>query len=114
MIYSRIKQLCKERKVSINQLEIELEISKGSLCKIDKNKPSSDKLAKIASYFGVTTDYLLTGKEKNDLFTVENAHLLAQIIKDTELTKALNVYFGLSDAEKNHIINTINLMKKGK
>ena len=39
-IYERIKDLAKG-KISINKLEKELGISRGSLCKIDKNNSSN-------------------------------------------------------------------------
>ncbi len=64
MIYDRIKLLCKEKKISVNKLEEKLEFSKGSLCKIDVNKPSIEKMQKLADFFGVTVEYLSTG-EKN-------------------------------------------------
>lgn len=64
MIYDRIKLLCKEKKISVNKLEEKLEFSKGSLCKIDVNKPSIEKMKKLADFFGVTVEYLSTG-EKN-------------------------------------------------
>ena len=64
MIYDRIKLLCKEKKISVNKLEEKLEFSKGSLCKIDDNKPSIEKMQKLADFFGVTVEYLSTG-EKN-------------------------------------------------
>ena len=52
-IYDKIKQLCKEKSVTVTGTEKELGFSRGSLCKIDKNKPSSEKLQKLADYFGV-------------------------------------------------------------
>lgn len=63
MIYERIKALCKKNKISVNTLEIELGIAKGSLCKIDNHKPSSEKMQAIASKLLTTVDYLMTGKE---------------------------------------------------
>lgn len=65
MIYDRIKTLCKGRKISVNKLEEALEISKGSLCKIDTNKPSAEKMQRIADYFGVTVEFLVTGEEQS-------------------------------------------------
>ena len=39
----------------------------------------------------------MTGKEPEKDFSVESAHLIAQIRKDTKLSDALKKYFGLSD-----------------
>lgn len=65
MIYELIKGLSKAKGLSINQLEKTLDFSKGSLCRIDTNRPSIDKLQKIADFFGVTVDYLMTGKNEH-------------------------------------------------
>ena len=64
MMYELIKGLSKAKGLSINQLEKTLDFSKGSLCRIDTNRPSIDKLQKIADFFGVTVDYLMTGKNE--------------------------------------------------
>lgn len=62
-IYDKIKQLCKEKGVTVTGTEKELDFSRGSLCKIDKNKPSSEKLQKLADHFGVQIEWL-TGASK--------------------------------------------------
>ena len=67
MIYQRIKELCKRDSISVNRLEQKLGFAKGSLCRIDVNKPSVDKLQKIADYFEVTVEYLNTGKNSIQL-----------------------------------------------
>ena len=74
-----------------------------------QNKINSKK---IADFFHVSVDYLMTGKEPEKDFSVESAHLIAQIRKDTELSDALKKYFGLSDAKKKHVIELINLLSE--
>ena len=64
MIYETIKILSSKKGLSINQLEKTLGLSKGSLCRIDTNRPSVDRLQKIADFFEVSLDYLMTGKEQ--------------------------------------------------
>lgn len=61
LIYDRIKQLCKENGVTVTGTEATLGFARGSLCKIDKNKPSMDKVAKLADFLHTTTDYIMTG-----------------------------------------------------
>ncbi len=63
-MYEKIKELCKLKNISVNKLEQELGFAKGSLCRIDVNKPSIDRLQKIAAFFGVSVEYLTTGEEK--------------------------------------------------
>ena len=60
----RVKAICKERKIPISKLESDLGFSNGYVGQLRKGVFRGDRLAKIASYLNVTTDYLLTGKEK--------------------------------------------------
>ena len=57
LIYERIKQLCKANGVTVTGTESALGFARGSLCKIDKNKPSAEKVTKLAEYLGTTPDY---------------------------------------------------------
>ena len=74
-----------------------------------RSNPNADKLILIANYFGVTVEYLKTGKEYEE-FSDENALLVAKIRKDTELSKALMKYFELSEEKRKHIVETINVL----
>ncbi|MDT2643192.1 helix-turn-helix transcriptional regulator [Enterococcus dongliensis] len=65
--YEIIKELSKEKKLSIRQLEMRFGYSNGYLAKWKKNTPNSDELARLADYFGVSVDYLLGREEKNTL-----------------------------------------------
>lgn len=63
-ILERIQKLREEHGgISINRLEKEAGVSRGSIAKWDVSTPSYDKAKKVADYFGVTTDYILTGNE---------------------------------------------------
>lgn len=62
-IYQRIKELAKEKKISIRELEKNLGFSNGAINKWDYKAPS-DKLEKVANYFDVSTDYLLGRSKK--------------------------------------------------
>lgn len=61
-MYDRIKALCKQKGVTITGTEKELGFARGSLCKVDTNKPSMERVNKLADYFGVSVDYLMTGE----------------------------------------------------
>lgn len=64
MLFDRIKKLCEERKISINELENSLGYSKNTLYRLKSQNPGADKLEKIADYFDVSTDYLLGRTDK--------------------------------------------------
>lgn len=59
----RILQLCDKEKIKIAQLERELGFGNGTIKRWAGSYPGADKVLKVANHFGVTTDYLLTGKE---------------------------------------------------
>ena len=63
LIYDRIRMLCKEKGVTVTGTEMELGFARGSLCKIDKNKPSMERLQKLADYFKVEVDWLVGASE---------------------------------------------------
>lgn len=86
MIYQRIKELCKQKGISVNTLEKVLGISKGYLSKIDNVKPSNERLSALADYFGVSIDYLVNGKEADSYYlNEETAEMAQQIFENKEL-----------------------------
>ena len=65
-LYNKISVLCKEKHITIAAIEREIGLSQGALQKWKTSFPKADNLAKVAEYFGVTTDYLLgLTEEKN-------------------------------------------------
>lgn len=67
----RVRAICKERKIPISKLESDLGFSNGYVGQLKKGVFPADRLAKIASYLGITTDYLLTGEETKKAPTSE-------------------------------------------
>lgn len=78
----RVKELCKKNGTSMNQVEIDLGFGKGYLSKLGESTPNAKKIQKIADYFGVTVDYLLTGnnepKEKAPELTARDERDIAK------------------------------------
>lgn len=106
----RIQGLCKEKKIPVSKLESDLGFGGGYVSKMDKSTPTTAKIQAISEYLNVSIDYLLNGK--NNRFSDENAHLIAKIRNDAELTEALKKYFEFSDVKKNHVIELINLLNE--
>lgn len=78
LTYERIKNMCKEKGVTVTGTEKELGFARGSLCKVDTSKPSMEKVQKLADYFNVSvaflideesaqTDFTLTRKDERDI-----------------------------------------------
>lgn len=86
----RIKNLCKERNVSLNKVEEDLGFGKGYLSKLDKSKPNISKIQKMADYFGVSVDWLMGGTEDRAL----NNHLLGSELNNIFLK--LSTELGMS------------------
>lgn len=103
----RIKELCKNNDISMNQLEKKLGFGVGYISKLGSTTPNTKKIKSIADYLGVSVDYLMTGKEKTFEEYGEIGTMLGKIAKDTELCKALQQYFELPDARKKQVISII-------
>lgn len=90
-ICENVQFLCKKNKsnLPISHLEKELSLANGSIRRWNENSPSADKVQRVAKYFGVTTDFLLTGYDKElieaitDLSkTVNGKHYFPDIVID--------------------------------
>lgn len=98
-LLDKIKQLASERSVTIAEIERATGISNGQIRRWDTSSPKAENLAKVADYFGVSTDYLLGRDSKNR--TSSQAELIAAHIDN-----------GVSDEEMTQIINFIEFTKK--
>ena len=63
MILDRIKQLCKQRGISIARLEQEVCLGNATIRGWEKSSPRVESLKKVADYFGVTVDSLLSEQD---------------------------------------------------
>ncbi|HEL1589200.1 TPA: helix-turn-helix transcriptional regulator [Streptococcus suis] len=57
--FDRIKSLAQKQGLSINSLEEKLGYSRNTIYNLKTSKPSTERIAEIADYFNVSTDYLL-------------------------------------------------------
>lgn len=62
-IYERIEILRKSKGLSQGKLEKQLGFSNGSISKWKNSTPKVERLQKLADFFGVSVEYLMTGKE---------------------------------------------------
>lgn len=66
MDIEKIKELCKQKGVSINTLETESGIGRNNIARWEKYTPGVDKVKAVADYLGVTVDYLLSDEKQFD------------------------------------------------
>jgi Predicted transcriptional regulators len=103
-----ILKLMNDKHISAAQLTREAGITNGLITQWKKGlqKPSAKNLQKIADYFNVTTDYLLTGEEtKKSSPPADNTEEDDEIdFNDIRFALSGEVH-DLTDAEKRDIIN---------
>lgn len=95
-LYSNIKRLCAEHRVSILKMTQETGISKSSVYDLNggRNGISVETATKIADYFGITVNELYSGEQKEkpptmDGKTFEMVTLLNQLTTEN-MAKALD------------------------
>lgn len=74
-----------------------------------KSIPKLPKIIKIAECLDCSIDYLATGKEKS---YPKLADLLINIRNDKALIYALGKYFKLTEENKEHVLNTIDVLSE--
>lgn len=57
--FEKIKELAKKQGKSLGSVEEDLGYGRNTLYKIKNSTPNSERIAEIADYFNVSTDYLL-------------------------------------------------------
>lgn len=73
-----VKSLCEQRGISIAKLERDCGFSNGYIRGLRRGMLPSDRAQVIADYFGITLEYLLTGKEKQGYYYNEETAKVAQ------------------------------------
>ncbi|MBT9667138.1 helix-turn-helix domain-containing protein [Roseburia hominis] len=74
--------------------------------KTGRSAPKQDKLQKIADYFGVTLDYLMTGEEQNSPYSDDMADLFVEISRSNDVNRIkrlLSYYMNLNEREKDSV-----------
>ncbi len=117
-MYENFEKLLKEKGVRAADVTRATGISSTvfSEWKKGKSTPKADKRKKIAEYFGVSLEYLDTGKEPaiENLYSDENTDLLIEITKtmknDSGFAKRMAHYMSLLSENKKSVDDMIDLM----
>ena len=78
-----------------------------------RSTPKLEKRQVIADFFGVSLEYLNTGKESSSEYSLDSSLLFGQIRRDERLCNALTKYFELPDDGKEKILNVLETMING-
>ncbi len=74
-LYERMKKTCNEKGTNFKRLEQELGFGNGTLRKWENQNPSYDKVVAVANKLKVSLNWLILGKESEDL-TPEEQQLI--------------------------------------
>lgn len=107
-LLARIKKLREENgNISINRLEKEAGLSRGSMAKWDEHAPSYDKLKKVADYFNVPVETLTGESEKkeppkNGGLTVKDWEAQAENWSDSDVLEAMQALIRIQQRRQNN------------
>ena len=92
----KIKQLAHQRGLTFAELERRLNFSNGQIARWNKQTPGIDKVQKVADYFNVSVDYLLSRNTKEDKYEQQ---LIAMFRKQTD---------GMNNSQKEKFNSSLN------
>ena len=109
-LYENVKEAAKRKGYSINRLEQELGFARSYISKFKTITPSADKIQRIADFLGVSTEYLLTGTEKESAGYYLNDET-AQVAQEIFGNKDLRVLFDAArDASPEDLKTTYDML----
>lgn len=109
--FEKIKELAKQRGITLVQLEEKLGYSRNTLYKLKTQKPNAERIAEIADYFNVSTDYLL-GRTDNPAIAKETVTTAdGRVVDLSNLRERVVLFDGkpLSDDDVDKIAQIIKL-----
>lgn len=104
-MYNRIALLCDKKQTNVTALCKEVGISRSLFTELKSGRTktiSFEKAKKIADYFGVTVDYLITGEEK------EKTPPVGEILTEGE-QMLVELFRSASEDKQELILNMIKL-----
>lgn len=73
-------------------------------------QPDANTLFLLCDMYGTTVDAAFGIVKKDREFTPRSAHLTAKLLSEPELMDALEKYFDMTEAQKKHILQTIEMI----
>lgn len=114
-VYERLKLLCKGKGTTIQQMEIDNNMTKGHAYKWKKSTPTYENLLKLSEYFGVSTDYILTGVDngtyKDNYYDDETEQIAIELQNNKELRAIFDVAKGMSKERLDAFYNLLKDLK---
>lgn len=114
MFYDLFKQLCDDKGVSPNKACIEMGLSRSIAAKWKNtdSAPGRDTLKRIADYFGVSMEYLVTGEEQKEKPLVNGDEELTEYLEILRTRPEMKMMFQLTkDATKADVEKAVKIIE---
>ncbi|WP_313175329.1 helix-turn-helix transcriptional regulator [Streptococcus parasuis] len=98
--FEKIKELADRHGISINKLEERLGYSRNTIYNLKTKKPNAERIAEIADYFNVSTDYLLGRTDNPRIASDEQSDPAVDNLTQQAIVMFRKETEGLSDSEK--------------
>ena len=109
--FEKIKELAKKRGKALGQVEEDLGYGRNTLYKIKNSTPNAERIAEIANYFNVSTDYLL-GRTDNPSVASDASIIDTDPIEEQTLVMFRKETEDMSDDEKERFNKALSRMMK--
>lgn len=112
-VFEKVKELCDKHGISLNTLEENLGYGRNSLYSLKNKKPNAERIAEIADYFNVSTDYLL-GRTDNPAIAKDGQEYTSDDLR--QMAENAKTFDGkpLTDSDIEAIQNIIEIYLKGR
>lgn len=112
-VFEKVKELCDKHGISLNTLEENLGYGRNSLYSLKNKKPNAERIAEIADYFNVSTDYLL-GRTDNPAIAKDDQEYTSDDLR--QMAENAKTFDGkpLTDSDIEAIQNIIEIYLKGR
>lgn len=104
---TKVKELCKEKRIPISRLEKDCGFSNGYIGGLKKGKLPSDRLQVIADYLDTTVGFLLGDEGKPEYYSADTLEIAQKIFEDKELRL---LFFTASDADPEDIMTAHQML----
>lgn len=113
--FEKIKELADKKGISINRLEEQLGFSRNTIYNMKTKKPNAERIAEIADYFNVSTDYLL-GRTDNPRIASDDTTSEYTTEDLRKMARNAKTFDGkpLTDEDVDAITNIIEIYLKGR
>jgi len=110
-VYDRVMRLCDQYHVTPHAVEKACGLSNASIRKLQNGSMSAERMQIIAEYFGVTVEYLLTGKEPAYYTNPESAAIAQEIFENPDLRMLFDTSRDISPEDMKFLIDMAKRMK---